>query len=206
MNKFKKKLMVNVKEPQNNFLGRFMLKSMNNYHSLMSVWGLHHASFARKNLILDIGCGGGKNLQRMLKMSSSLNAVGIDLSAASVDFTKKKNRRAVKSGRLQVVQGQVESLPFASNLFDLETAFETIYFWDLEKGFAEVYRTLKKGGQFLIVNEARSEAGLKDYVDSIGFSIYDKPEIERALKNAGFKRIKIDCHENGNWICAVCEK
>lgn len=206
MNKFKKKLMVNVKEPQNNFLGRFMLKNMNNYHSLMSVWGLHHASFARKNLILDIGCGGGKNLQRMLKMSSSLNAVGIDLSAASVDFTKKKNRRTVKSGRLQVVQGQVESLPFASNLFDLETAFETIYFWDLEKGFSEVYRTLKKGGQFLIVNEARSEAGLKDYVDTIGFAVYDKHEIERALKNAGFKHIKIDCHENGNWICAVCEK
>ncbi len=206
MNKFKKKLMVNVKEPQNNFLGRFMLKNMNNYHSLMSVWGLHHASFARKNLILDIGCGGGKNLQRMLKMSSSLNAVGIDLSAASVNFTKKKNRRAVKSGRLQVVQGQVESLPFASNLFDLETAFETIYFWDLEKGFSEVYRTLKKGGQFLIVNEARSEAGLKDYVDTIGFSVYDKHEIERALKNACFKHIKIDCHENGNWICAVCEK
>lgn len=206
MNKFKKKLMINVKEPQNNFLGRFMLKNMNNYHSLMSVWGLHHASFARKNLILDIGCGGGKNLQRMLKISSSLNAVGIDLSAASVDFTKKKNRRAVKSRRLQVVQGQVESLPFASNLFDLETAFETIYFWDLEKGFSEVYRTLKKGGQFLIVNEARSEAGLKDYVDTIGFSVYDKHEIERALKNAGFKHIKIDCHENGNWICAVCEK
>ncbi len=139
-------------------------------------------------------------------MSSSINAVGIDVSPASVDLSKKKNRRAVKSGRLQVVQGQVESLPFASNLFDLETAFETIYFWDLEKGFAEVYRTLKKGGQFLIVNEARSEAGLKDYIDTIGFSVYDKPEIERALKNAGFKHIRIDCHENGNWICAVCEK
>ena len=206
MNKLKKKLMTNVKEPQNNFWGRFLLKRMNNYHSLMSVWGLRHASCARKNLLLDIGCGGGKNLQRMLKMSSSINAVGIDVSPASVDLSKKKNRRAVKSGRLQVVQGQVESLPFASNLFDLETAFETIYFWDLEKGFAEVYRTLKKGGQFLIVNEARSEAGLKDYIDTIGFSVYDKPEIERALKNAGVKHIRIDCHENGNWICAVCEK
>ena len=206
MNKFKKKLMINVKEPQNNFLGRFVLKRMNNYHSLMSVWGLRHASFTRKNLVLDIGCGGGKNLQRMLKTSSSLNAIGIDVSAASVELSKKKNRRAVKNGRLQVVQGQVESLPFASNLFDLETAFETIYFWDLERGFAEVYRTLKKGGQFLIVNEARSEEGLKDYVNTIGFSVYDKPEIEKALKNAGFKHIRIDLHENGSWICAVCEK
>jgi len=206
MNKLKKKLIVNVKEPQNNFLGRLLLKKMNNYHSLMSVWGLSHASFARKNLVLDIGCGGGKNLQRMLKTSSSLNAIGIDVSAASVELSKKKNRRAVKNGRLQVVQGQVESLPFASNLFDLETAFETIYFWDLERGFAEVYRTLKKGGQFLIVNEARSEEGLKDYVNTIGFSVYDKPEIEKALKNAGFKHIRIDLHENGSWICAVCEK
>lgn len=206
MNKLKKKLMVNVKEPQNNFLGRLLLKKMNNYHSLMSVWGLRHASFTRKNLVLDIGCGGGKNLQRMLKMSSSLNAVGIDLSAAAVELTKKKNRKAVKSGRLQVVQGQVESLPFASNLFDLETAFETVYFWDLDKGLAEVYRTLKKGGQFLIVNEARSEEGLRDYVDTIGFSVYDKQMLEKALKNAGFKHIKIDLHENGSWICAVCEK
>lgn len=37
-------------------------------------------------------------------------------------------------------------------------AFETIYFWsDLETNFKEIYRVLRKGGQFLICNEGLLE-------------------------------------------------
>lgn len=97
-------------------------------------------------------------------------------------------------------------MPFASNLFDLVTAFETVYFWDVEKGLAEVYRTLKKGGQLLIVNESQSSKGIEEYEQSIGFTVYTKDELCKIVKKAGFKNIRSDVGENGGWVAIVCEK
>lgn len=206
MNKIVKSYIANVKNPENTRRGRWQLRAMNNRYSMLSVWGLSHVNFARKRLVLDVGCGGGKNIERILKQSKQINAVGVDISPASVQVTKKKNSRAVKDGRLQVVQGQAESLPFASNLFDLVTAFETVYFWDVEKGLAEVYRTLKKGGQLLIVNESQSSKGIEEYEDEVGFTVYTKDELCKIVKKAGFKNIRSDVGENGGWFAIVCEK
>lgn len=206
MNKIVKSYIANVKNPENTRRGRWQLRAMNNHYSMLGVWGLSHVNFARKRLVLDVGCGGGKNLERILKQSKQINAVGVDISPASVQVTKKKNSRAVKDGRLQVVQGQAESLPFASNLFDLVTAFETVYFWDIEKGLAEVYRTLKKGGQLLIVNESQSSKGIEEYEDEVGFTVYTKDELCKIVKKAGFKNIRSDVGENGGWVAIVCEK
>lgn len=206
MNKIVKSYIANVKNPENTRRGRWQLRAMNNRYSMLGVWGLSHVNFARKRLVLDVGCGGGKNLERILKQSKQINAVGVDISPASIQVTKKKNSRAVKDGRLQVVQGQAESLPFASNLFDLVTAFETVYFWDMEKGLAEVYRTLKKGGQLLIVNESQSSKGIEEYEDEVGFTVYTKDELCKIVKKAGFKNIRSDVGENGGWFAIVCEK
>lgn len=39
------------------------------------------------------------------------------------------NRRAIEEGRCQVVHASVATLPFPAEVFDLVTAFETVYFW-----------------------------------------------------------------------------
>lgn len=196
----------NVKCPESNRYGRAKLRGMNNRYSLLSTWGLSHVFFQRKRLVLDVGCGGGKNLKRILNQSKQVNAIGVDQSAESVKMSTRKNRRAVKSGRLQVVQGSVEALPFASNLFDLVTAVESVHFWNIEKGISEVYRTLKKGGQFLIVNETQTSDGLESYFAEVGFQVYNKQQLESLLKKAGFKKIRTDINENGKWITIVAEK
>lgn len=49
----------------------------------------------------------------------------------------------------------VAQLLFADEQFDLATAFETVYFWPgPADSFREVYRVLRLGGTFLIVNES----------------------------------------------------
>lgn len=196
----------NMKCPESNSYGRAQLRGMNNRYSLLSTWGLSHVFFQRKRLVLDVGCGGGKNLKRLLNQSKNINAIGVDQSSESVKTSTRKNRRAVKSGRLQVVQGSVEALPFASNLFDLVTAVESVHYWEIEKGLSEVYRTLKKGGQFLIVNETQTSDGLGAYLAEVGFKVYTKQQLESYLKKAGFSKIRTDVNENGKWIAIVAEK
>ena len=206
MKNSKLRFLQNLKNPESSAYGRAQLRGMNNRYSLLSSWGFSHVFFTRKRLVLDVGCGGGKNLQRILNHSKGINAIGIDISPASVKTSVRKNRRAVKSGRLQVVQGSVEALPFASNLFDLVTAVESVHYWDIEKGLPEVYRTLKKGGQLLIVNETQSSDGLDEYLAEVGFKVYTAKQLENLLKQTGFKKIRTDVNENGKWIAIVAEK
>ena len=206
MKNSKLRFLQNMKCPESNSYGRAQLRGMNNRYSLLSTWGLSHVFFQRKRLVLDVGCGGGKNLKRLLNQSKNINAIGVDQSSESVKTSTRKNRRAVKSGRLQVVQGSVEALPFASNLFDLVTAIESVHYWNIEKGVSEVYRTLKKGGQLLIVNETQSSDGLDEYLAEIGFKVYTAKQLENFLKQTGFKKIRTDVNENGKWIAIVAEK
>ena len=206
MKNSKLRFLQNLKKPESSAYGRAQLRGMNNRYSLLSSWGLSHVFFQRKRLVLDVGCGGGKNLQRILNHSKSINAIGVDQSSESVKTSTRKNLRAVKSGRLQVVQGSVEALPFASNLFDLVTAVESVHYWNIEKGLSEVYRTLKKGGQFLIVNETQSSDGLDEYLAEVGFKVYTAKQLENFLKQTGFKKIRTDVNENGKWITIVAEK
>lgn len=206
MKNSKLRFLQNLKKPESSAYGKAQLRGMNNRYSLLSSWGFSHVFFTRKRLVLDVGCGGGKNLQRILNHSKSINAIGIDISSTSVKTSVRKNRRAIKSGRLQVVQGSVEALPFASNLFDLVTAVESVHYWEIEKGLSEVYRTLKKGGQLLIVNETQSSDGLDAYLAEVGFKVYTKQQLESYLKKAGFSKIRTDVNENGKWIAIVAEK
>lgn len=211
MKNSKLRFLQNLKKPESSAYGKAQLRGMNNRYSLLSSWGFSHVFFTRKRLVLDVGCDGGKNLQRILNHSKSINAIGIDISPTSVKTSVRKNRRAIKSsrdksGRLQVVQGSVEALPFASNLFDLVTAVESVHYCEIEKGLSEVYRTLKKGGQLLIVNETQSSDGLDEYLAEVGFKVYTAKQLENFLKQTGFKKIRTNVNENGKWIAVVAEK
>ncbi len=197
---------LNVKKPQENEFGIAQLADMNIRHNELSLWGLNHIAIYEHNCILDIGCGGGKNISNMLERSNEACVFGVDYSPASVKASLELNKQFVSSGRVQVKEGSAESLPFESTQFDLVTAFETIYFWDISKGFKEVYRVLKAGGKFAITNEAQTRAGMEDMIALIGMEVYDATEIQEALLKAGFKNINTDLHTNGKWLNIVAEK
>src|SRR5215212_5769031 len=67
------------------------------------------------DLLLDVGCGGGVFLRRALE--SGCRAVGLDHSRDMVRLTGETNAEAVADGRLRVVLGPAEQLPFADGQF-----------------------------------------------------------------------------------------
>lgn len=69
-------------------------------------------------------------------------------------------------------------------------AFETIYFWsDLETNFKEIYRVLRKGGQFLICNEGafRDHKNIKKWACMLEFKVYSPEYLTGILTKLGFK-------------------
>ena len=190
----------NFQNPQG-FWGKMVLWAMNKGHSSLSRWGMSHIKWQQDWEVLDIGCGGGANLAQILRRCSTGKVYGIDISQASVDFAKKKNRKDLLT-RCFIEQGTVNALPHIENKFNVVTAFETIYFWNhLQQSFREVARVLKKEGYFLIcceMNDPQSKA----WVNRIeGMTIYSGEELKKILSESGFDSITIHKHEKA--ICII---
>lgn len=182
-----KKFLENFRKPKDNFGGRFMLKSMNKGHEKLASWGRSYLEIKKEYTVLDLGCGGGRNIEYFLTKANKV--YGIDHSETSVKMASQINKKAIESGRCQISVGDVRSLPFENESIDIITAFETIYFWDdIEECFKEIYRILNKGGQFLICNEVSSmdRRDVRILAHKIEMQVYTPDDLTKMLTNIGF--------------------
>ena len=188
--------------------GKIMVNMMNAGHSSMAEWGFTHIEIAENNICLDIGCGGGANVKKLLEKSPHGKVTGIDYSEISVEKSQKINKAEISNKRCKILQGNVMELPFENETFDVITAFETIYFWpDINEAFKQVYRVLKVSGTFMICNESNGENSKEEKWIKIiqGMKIYNSEQIKKSLEDAGFTDIKIHKNKKG-WLCVVCKK
>ena len=182
-----KSFLENFRKPKDNFGGRFMLKSMNKGHEKLARWGRSYLNIEKDYTVLDLGCGGGRNIEYFLTKAKKV--YGLDHSETSVRISSEMNKEAINSGRCQILLGDVKNLPFKDESIDVVTAFETIYFWnDIEECFREIYRVLRKGGQFLICNEASSmkRRDVKKIADMIDMQVYTPEDLTKMLEKFGF--------------------
>ena len=197
-----KKVFGNTKKPEG-FWGKLMVEGMNRGHAPLADWGMSFFGDTRPKSILDCGCGGGRNVAELLKRYPQAEVTGLDYSEVSVKKSQEVNADAVQNGRCRIVQGDVSALPFADGAFDLVTAFETVYFWPgPDRSFSEVFRVLRTGGVFMVVNEAdgKNKADEKWTTIIDGMKIYGKEELERYLREAGFTRIETYRNEGKHWL------
>lgn len=179
----------NMRKPQGK-LGNIQLKSMNKEHTPVSLWGLKHLNINPDDIVLDVGCGGGININRMAKDAKKV--YGIDYSIESVKLSREVNEKLIDNGQVEIHKGNVKDLPFEDDAFDIVTAFETVYFWpDIEKCFGEVKRVLKPGGTFLIGMESNGSDNfiMKFWKHFIDMELYTDKEIASFLQNNDFSEI-----------------
>src|SRR4051794_10563316 len=109
--------------------GRLILWTMNVRHSSVTDWGLQYVSLDKHFTMLDVGCGGGRTVDKLAAIASEGKVFGIDYSAASVAAARRTNARWIQAGRADVQQGSVSRLPYPDGTFDVVTAVETHYYW-----------------------------------------------------------------------------
>ncbi|MCB0382341.1 MAG: bifunctional demethylmenaquinone methyltransferase/2-methoxy-6-polyprenyl-1,4-benzoquinol methylase UbiE [Psychroserpens sp.] len=101
--------------------------------------------------ILDIATGTG-DLAISLAKTSASKIVGLDISDGMLEVGRKKINTKKLNEKISMVIGDSENLPFDDHSFDAITvAFGVRNFETLEKGLAEIYRVLKPGGVFVIL-------------------------------------------------------
>lgn len=187
-------------------MGRLLLRSMNIGHGRLHQWGLKAAGIQLTDRVLDVGCGGGKAISRILE-ETRREVAGVDHSSEAVKTARSVNRAAVSSGRLRIVESSVESLPFRDGFFDVVTAFETTYFWpELQAGLTEIHRVLNRGGRLVIANEFADRASAGAWADRLNMHVPDSETLAGAAYEAGFLMVDVSVHPHNGWLRLVAAK
>ncbi len=187
--------------------GLQMLRRMNGTHYDVSGWAMDMMDLDKDLSVLDIGCGGGLTLERIAGRVPGGKFAGLDISEVSVKETGLRNKDLVDQGRLEVVQGSVESLPYKDASFDRIITVESFYFWpDPASNLKEVCRVLKKGGRFFLVADIYNNGRLSQeaLANIKRYKLFNptREEFESLLEQAGFSEVTIHTKEGTDWICA----
>jgi len=184
---------------------------MNSSHSGVTDWGLKHVLIEKHFTILDVGCGGGRTIQKLAAIATEGMLYGVDYAKGSVQASRGKNGRLIKAGRVEIRQGSVSQLPFSDDMFDLVTAVETQYYWpDLVNDMKEILRVLKPGGTLLIIAETykggrydKLQRPVMTLLRSAHLSVNGHRELFSA---AGYTDVQIFEEYNRGWICGTGRK
>ena len=184
------------------------IKNMNENHREISKFAFECIDVGENDKILDLGCGGGVNIEKFLKLTSE-NVDGLDYSEVSVSESIKRNQDAVDCGRCKVIHGDVRDMPIDDESYDLASAFETIYFWpEIGETFKEVSRIIKPDGQFMIAQgtDGNHPDDEKWLATVEGMHVYTAPELKGYLLNAGFKSVESYVKENDYIMVVIAKK
>ena len=203
--------MLNQVRKPTRWVGRFFTSVMNFSHSSLTDWGLKHVPIEESFTILDVGCGGGRTIEKLAALAGKGMIYGIDYANGSVAASRAKNARLIQAGRVEITKASVSQLPLPDNKFDLVTAVETQYYWpDLTKDMREILRVLKPGGTLIVIAESYKKGAhnnlqrpVMKFLRSSNLGVDDHRELFAA---AGYIDIEISEEVKKGWICGTGKK
>ena len=114
--------------------------------------------------LLDVAGGTGDvALSYARKTGASATAVICDISPEMLEVGRRKVNDAGLAGRIELVEGNAEQLPFADRSFDAYTiAFGIRNVTHIDKALEEAFRVLKIGGRFMCLEFSHVDVPVLD--------------------------------------------
>jgi demethylmenaquinone methyltransferase/2-methoxy-6-polyprenyl-1,4-benzoquinol methylase len=107
--------------------------------------------------ILDVATGTG-DFAVMLATIQPERIIGLDISAGMLEVAKQKIKEKKLDQLIEMVLGDSENMPFPDNSFDAVTVgFGVRNFENLDKGLQEIYRVLRPGGIFVVLETSQPD-------------------------------------------------
>ena len=141
--------------------------------------------FDKPFTFLDVGCGNGWVVRKIVKEKNCKKAIGIDKSKKMIIQSKKK----IESKKEEFFHTDIESMKYKGK-FNFIFSMESLYYADsMENALEKIYQLLKPGGKFFCGtdfytdNKATSRwAGMM----KIQMHLHSKKEWKSLFQNAGF--------------------
>ena len=171
--------------------------------------GLAMLGYGPETRVIDIACGPGTTALLLAPQVRRITCV--DFSAGMLDQLR-RNASSAGADNLDVVQADGQALPVADRGFDLGVSmFGLMFFPDRARGFAELCRVLKPGGQVLVSSWAPADRS--PLIETVFASLRpddapteprrdlsgleDPAVFEAEMREAGFTDINIDAVVHG---------
>lgn len=149
--------------------------------------------------ILEIGFGSGKYMKEIWSLPECQSMSGIDYSYEMVKHAEANNAEALSSGKLSLINGSSDNLPFHDHSFDIAYCNMVIYFWDNpENHLSEIYRVLKPEGKFYTGFRPRSSM-LNFPFTRYNFRLYDVDDWDGVLTENGFSVVGTEYRLDPEW-------
>ena len=124
--------------------------------------------------VLEVGCGRGAGIEVILRQFDAAHVCGIDLDPLQIERARRRFQGKY-AGRITLMQGDAERLPFGNASFDAVFDFGALHHaanW--QTGVAEIRRVLKPGGTFFF--EEVTRAALERWINR---TFFDHPAENR---------------------------
>jgi demethylmenaquinone methyltransferase/2-methoxy-6-polyprenyl-1,4-benzoquinol methylase len=108
--------------------------------------------------ILDVATGTADLAIAAMKLHPS-GVTGIDISVKMLEIGKEKIERKGLSGKIELIPGDSEKIPFDDNIFDVAmVAFGVRNFANPLKGLSEMNRVTRQGGMIMVLEFSKPSA------------------------------------------------
>jgi SAM-dependent methyltransferase len=136
--------------------------------------------------VLEIGFGPGTLIAKIAARAVDGYVAGIDRSATMVAAARRRNRKAIDRGRVELQPGEIARIPYPDARFDKVCSVNTIYFWsDPEEAAREIARVLRENGQLALAFRG-AESSQESVPAKTGLGAYDIDAAKGLLTRAGF--------------------
>lgn len=156
-------------------------------HQPETEWTVNLLNVQKDDTILELGCGAGYAIERLVHQSLAKQIVGVDSSSTMIRSAQIRNKQAIQSNQVNIVYGDLNKLAFPNEQFDKVFTIHTLYFWeDISGTLSDLYKVLKPGGHFVITFcDGKNDeiwTGVKDLVQT---------QVIPAAKTHGFTDITL---------------
>jgi SAM-dependent methyltransferase len=139
--------------------------------------------------ILELGPGNGVLIPGLLEQFPQAQYTGIDYSETCIEAARAANAH-MPLEKINLVLGDISTMPFEDANFDLVLGVNVIYFWEsAHKTLLEIHRVMKPGARLLLGFRPAHKLGRMEFT-RYGFTLYEVSEWEKYMAEAGFKDIQ----------------
>jgi SAM-dependent methyltransferase len=159
-----------------------------------------------RDRVLEIGFGPGRTLALLARRVDGGRVAGIDVSAVMVRQARRRNRSALRAGRLEIVEGSVERLPWPDATFTHVLAVNSFHHWPAPvRSLTEVRRVLAPGGRLVL--GMRVALATPRRLASPGLTPAEIESTRRLLEEAGFQDVALELRSVGRGLaCLVARR
>lgn len=173
------------------FLGKFIGNKMAKGNVYDARWTVSLLDIQPHHRVLEIGFGPGVSTQMAGEKASKGFVAGIDHSGTMVQAASQRNAGAIRSGRMELRQGDVAALPYPDESFDIAFSLHSIYFWPNPiDSLKQIRRVLKPGGLLAITIQPKDK--WKPNVDTDVMTLYFGRDLVSMFSEAGYQQVHVE--------------